>query len=247
MITEESKLRMHSPTKLLLEEWGSSGKRRATVSDLLTLLTKTQLYQAADFVAENLLAEAKPSRPASGPSARYPIIDPSELEMNSYLEQAAYPNTLNLERKDNRSHLHNRKNSRTNHDVDLVKPMEGIGLSTRDDNLSESEGLDMRAESQSNNMATPSDGSSDVIQITKQFSSSNASSDISNGYPHIVDSPEIESELMPKLSCLMSEVSGSSCDITFSAMHSENSQNGIPNLDELIPSTSSINYGNSSE
>lgn len=247
MITEESKLRKHSPTMLLLEEWGTSGRKRATVNDLFDLLVNVELYQAADFVAEGLLAEAKPNRPPSGPSARYPIIDPDELELqaiNSYIEQVDYPNTSAIERNDNRSHVHNRKNSRTDHDVSLVKPMEGIGLSTRDDNPSELGGVESSARSKSNNLGTSIGNSTNGVQMTElAYSTNDAPTSISNVNSNDDNSQLSESEYMPNLADLMSRTVNSSADIIISPMNSINhsdyfddSRNAIPNLSELLPS-----------
>lgn len=245
MITDESKTRKYSPTMLLLEEWGTSGKKRATVSDLLTLLVNVELYQAADFVAENLLAEAKPARPISGPSARYPIIDPNELEfqaIESHMERVDYPNTSGLERNDNRSHLHNRKNSQPDFGVDLVKPMEGIGLSTRDDNSSESRYS--RATSELIDFNTSTDSSINKVQpsTTKPISSNDQPNNILNGSSDIDNSQSI---FIPNLDVLVNESVGSSANISISTINSiensesnEISQNGIPSLSKLLMSHS---------
>lgn len=42
-------------TEILFEEWGTSGKKRPTVGNLLELLIKAELFRAADFVAINFL------------------------------------------------------------------------------------------------------------------------------------------------------------------------------------------------
>lgn len=44
-----------SMTQILFDEWGSSGRRRPRVSDLLQILVKAQLYRIADYVAFNVL------------------------------------------------------------------------------------------------------------------------------------------------------------------------------------------------
>lgn len=54
-IDETSKRHGRSPTDILLEEWGTSGRTRATVDDLLELLKRVQLYHAANFVAIQIL------------------------------------------------------------------------------------------------------------------------------------------------------------------------------------------------
>lgn len=44
-----------SPTEILLDEWGTSGKMRPTMEVLLNVLVKAQLLRAADLVALNFL------------------------------------------------------------------------------------------------------------------------------------------------------------------------------------------------
>lgn len=44
-----------SCTAIFLEEWGTSGRRRPTVSFLLQCLMKTDLRRAVEYVAEDLL------------------------------------------------------------------------------------------------------------------------------------------------------------------------------------------------
>lgn len=41
--------------EILFDEWGTSGRQRPTVSHLLQLLVKAELFRAADYVAVNLL------------------------------------------------------------------------------------------------------------------------------------------------------------------------------------------------
>lgn len=50
-------------SEILLEEWGTSGRKRPNLSILLKLLTKADLYRAADYVAVELLKVAPPARP----------------------------------------------------------------------------------------------------------------------------------------------------------------------------------------
>lgn len=93
--------RLHrSPTEILLDEWGTSGRRRATVSDLLDLLVQVELYRAADYVATNILNAPPPTRPEKGPGARIDISLPSEPfdegAMEELLNHAAYPNSSRL-------------------------------------------------------------------------------------------------------------------------------------------------------
>lgn len=58
-----------SYTEILIQEWGTSGRVRATVQNLLDVLIRAELFRAADFVAVELLEEATPTRPTDGPAA----------------------------------------------------------------------------------------------------------------------------------------------------------------------------------
>lgn len=42
-------------SEILLEEWGTSGKKRPRLSTLMKFLAKAQLYRAAEYVAVELL------------------------------------------------------------------------------------------------------------------------------------------------------------------------------------------------
>lgn len=41
--------------EILFEEWGTSGRIRPRLGHLITLLKKTELFRAADFIAMELL------------------------------------------------------------------------------------------------------------------------------------------------------------------------------------------------
>lgn len=259
MITEESQLRKDSPTMILLEEWGTSGKKRATVGDLLDLLVHVELFRAADYVAQDLLDEARPARPTTGPAAPYPIIDPDELELQaigSFIGHAQYPDTSALGRQENRSHMNNRANSQSDYYVDLVKPMEGIGLSTRDDNLPDLSGIVFNARSELNesaNRITSDGGQTNGSQTTKSAYSTNGtvSDDVSNGvfYEDSVNG----SFLMPNLDALLDQT-GDSTKISITPMNSlsesdddqvntaDSSLYNIPNI-SLLLGTSKTNGG----
>lgn len=62
--------------EILIDEWSTSGKIRPTGETLLDLLTKCQLYRAADFVATEVLDSDVPERPTAGPAAK--VFTPSE-------------------------------------------------------------------------------------------------------------------------------------------------------------------------
>lgn len=55
LIEKESKFFKKLPAQILFEEWGTSGRIRPTLSHLLQLLIKVQLFRAADYVAVTLL------------------------------------------------------------------------------------------------------------------------------------------------------------------------------------------------
>lgn len=245
---------------ILLEEWGTSGKKRATVGDLLNLLVHVELFRAADFVAEDLLAETRPARSKSGPSVPFPIIDPTELELqgiDSFIARADYPDTSVLQRNENRSYLNNRVNSQSDCLADLVKPMEGIGLSTRDDNLPDFSGIVFNVKSDLNDAANSSDvtNSSDTTQTngthtTKSAYSTNGdiSEHVPNGSVNAAGREEDtinESNYLPNLADLMDQTADSSAIISITPMTSTSDLNDdrststkyshcyIPNLSEL--------------
>lgn len=86
-----------SPSLILLEEWGTSGRVRPTVGHLLQLLVRIVYFRAADYVAVNILGEEPPQRPTDG-IAKF-IEVPAELyqaEVESRLNQLHYPNTASL-------------------------------------------------------------------------------------------------------------------------------------------------------
>ncbi|XP_014275275.1 interleukin-1 receptor-associated kinase 4 isoform X1 [Halyomorpha halys] len=77
LIEKTSENQKRSSTEILLEEWGTSGRRRPHISDLLNVLVKAELYRAADYVSLQLLKQAIPSRPTSGPAA--PVVIPEDI------------------------------------------------------------------------------------------------------------------------------------------------------------------------
>lgn len=69
LIEHESE-KTHRPcTEILFDEWGTSGRVRPALGHLLYLLTKAELFRAADYVAVNLLHQNPPERPKDGPAA----------------------------------------------------------------------------------------------------------------------------------------------------------------------------------
>ncbi|XP_057665263.1 interleukin-1 receptor-associated kinase 4-like [Diorhabda carinulata] len=78
LIENESKKSKRTCTEILFDEWGTSGRVRPALGHLLYLLTKANLYRAADYVAVNLLQQEKPCRPDVGPEAEI-TVDLSQL------------------------------------------------------------------------------------------------------------------------------------------------------------------------
>ncbi|XP_076250194.1 uncharacterized protein LOC143190027 isoform X1 [Rhynchophorus ferrugineus] len=75
-----------SCTEILIDEWGTSGKIRANLGHLKYLLTKAELFRAADYVAK-LLNEEPPVRPQSGPAAPISIPSPEAEHDNKKLKE----------------------------------------------------------------------------------------------------------------------------------------------------------------
>lgn len=125
-IDEVSEKLHRSPTLILFEEWGTSGRKRATVSDLLELLKKVELYRAADFVAMDILKTEPPKRPDKGPSARVDVTLPEptldEQQIEEILREMGYPNSTTLAANID-STINNNNRDFNNVDVDRVKPI----------------------------------------------------------------------------------------------------------------------------
>jgi Tube Death domain len=89
LIEEEAKRQKKSAFDILIDEWGTSGKQRPTVCELVKLLAKQELYQAADYLSKELLGNCPVERPANGPSANIPsnTEDINFLQTTSHLIQ----------------------------------------------------------------------------------------------------------------------------------------------------------------
>ncbi|XP_047362134.1 protein Tube isoform X3 [Vespa velutina] len=61
--------------KIFLEEWSTMGRLRPKLQNLLDLLTKAELFRAADYVANEILKVDLPKRPEYGPAAIVDISD----------------------------------------------------------------------------------------------------------------------------------------------------------------------------
>lgn len=119
-----------SPTEILLDEWGTSGRKRATVKDLLELLQKVQLYRAADFVATDILNSTPPKRPEMGPAARFDISMPTETYDKKAVEEllnnaVEYPDSSRLVGFKNLDSMINNNNFNFSNSisVDHIKPI----------------------------------------------------------------------------------------------------------------------------
>nr|WMZ41590.1 tube protein [Altica viridicyanea] len=73
LIENESDKSRKTCTEILFDEWGTSGRIRPALGHLLYLLTKANLFRAADYVAVDLLHQEKPKRPNVGPEAEIPV------------------------------------------------------------------------------------------------------------------------------------------------------------------------------
>ncbi|XP_044762275.1 protein Tube-like [Coccinella septempunctata] len=62
-----------TPTEILLDEWGCSGKVLPSVGHLLHLLLSVELYRAADYVSVKILNRSSIKRPLLGPAAKVPL------------------------------------------------------------------------------------------------------------------------------------------------------------------------------
>ena len=94
-IEEESK-RQHKPGfDILIDEWGTSGRQRPTIHDLIQLLIKVEIYQAADYLNKEILNRGPVSRPEDGPGAPVSTLSDEIAQVTRTLHQL--PETVNEE------------------------------------------------------------------------------------------------------------------------------------------------------
>lgn len=55
MVEEAGQKQTRTCAEIFLEEWGCSGRKRPTLADLLDLLKEAELFNAADYLAVDLL------------------------------------------------------------------------------------------------------------------------------------------------------------------------------------------------
>ncbi|XP_055381566.1 protein Tube [Condylostylus longicornis] len=100
MVEKASRDQNRLSAEILLEEWGTSGRIRPNVGNLLDILVKAEIYRAADFVAVHFLNESPPQRPLSGPAAKIDISIPLQTEeikkIESILNDIGVPGTQSL-------------------------------------------------------------------------------------------------------------------------------------------------------
>lgn len=218
---------MHrSPTTILLDEWGTSGRRRATVSDLLDLLVKVHLYRAADFVATDILNETVPKRPETGPSARINISLPNEpideKVVEEFLNNAAYPDSSRLVGHFDSLINNNNRDFSNSVSVDHVKQIREFFPNSSEEYTSES------------------DSHSDLIEFSARTMSSSSNNnqindddDYQQSYqtPHIVFSSDLPSINVPSNLLINDD---SSMMVTDSASEWSADENFIPKLPATI-------------
>ncbi|KAF2880644.1 hypothetical protein ILUMI_25538 [Ignelater luminosus] len=110
--------------EILFNEWGTSGRVRPALGHLLHLLTKAELYRAADYVAVDLLNQLPPARPPEGPAALVTttLPDPHLREVERLLDSMKYPesvisNLMNNSRDVNLNYSRNTMEENNNHAI----------------------------------------------------------------------------------------------------------------------------------
>jgi len=74
IIEDEAKRQQKPGFDILIDEWGTSGKCRPTIHDLMQLFISVDLYQAADYLSMDVLKLGSVPRPQDGPSAPVPVV-----------------------------------------------------------------------------------------------------------------------------------------------------------------------------
>ncbi|XP_076626134.1 interleukin 1 receptor associated kinase 4 tube [Colletes latitarsis] len=75
MIEHAAQQQRRNAAEIFLAEWGTMGRKRPTLRNLLNLLVKAELFRAADYLAGDILKEELPKRPECGPAAPVDISD----------------------------------------------------------------------------------------------------------------------------------------------------------------------------
>jgi hypothetical protein len=67
------------PFEILIDEWGTSGRKRPLVEDLINLLVRIENFQAADYLNNDILKKGPSPRPCKGPAARVDSLPPGSI------------------------------------------------------------------------------------------------------------------------------------------------------------------------
>lgn len=253
-IVETSKRLDRSPTVILLDEWGTSGRKRATVFDLLELLIKVHLYRAADFVAEKILRTSAPKRPETGPGARIDVSLPTDIldekVIEEILKNADYPNSSQLAAVIDSTINNNNRDFSNNISVDRVKSINFFQSSdeisseqSESDTLSDLIEFSAKTVSNSNNDAAIYNQQQPSQAPQSVFSPGLSSIDFSNlpiNLPMMLDSDNQSSMKFNRTAQSASEMNSTSSVSTvsseqFSHSMDDNQVNStlIPDIDNL--------------
>ncbi|CAH0729248.1 unnamed protein product, partial [Brenthis ino] len=96
LIEEDAKSNNQKCAEILMDEWGTSGRVRPTLSHLKDILIKAEIYRAADLIA-HMLKEPLPKRPTHGPPA--PITGITEI-LNEESLDLGFSNNMSFSNKD---------------------------------------------------------------------------------------------------------------------------------------------------
>lgn len=235
-----------SATVLLLEEWGTSGRVRPTVEDLLLLLVKVELYRAANYVAEGILHEERPPRPTTGPAAAIDITLPprtgpdariditlppappklSDARISSMLNGFREPNSSTLEECnglptndnniDNRVSIDNNRVKVNKNYLEVVLSRNGITTDSRTQ-------VDLIEFSKTSDVAVSENGTTESTSVQQVnipqsvFSAEKMSSIQVNSY--VSDTNAVnESHNIPLLSAVMASASTTTATIAAAAV-----------------------------
>lgn len=225
LIENASRNQNRMAAEILFDEWGTSGRKRATLGVLLDLLVRAQLFRAADHVAIKLLNEPPPARPSQGPAAKIDISIPLDSEfvqnLEDMLENGECPGTQTLNDNANPSRL-------DENNIDYYEKY------TRND-----KGLSIPTQSNGHSMETSKTVTSNNSQ-PKITANQTQLSDLMKFSSAIVEPSQ---EVLPMLSDLLPSTSAQSSSTNNSSqtLHSEqHSSLDLPILSALNTQTTSI-------
>lgn len=230
-----------SATEILLDEWGTSGKKRPTLEVLLNVLVKAQLLRAADLVATHFLNEAPPERPKKGPGAPIPVdisMDTEEIqEIESDLSNVSYPGTDAL--NDN-AHV----SVTMNNNRDLYEKYRNVSKKIQ----SERSDTDLIKFTNSQPLSSSADNQN--IPISSALATNEVSFDDNSIEPESnvpdLSALQQDSVAVPDLSSLLSNDSSSSSSINSENGESSISSNITPNVNDSSFTTITETSGDNS-